>query len=180
MKQRIILSILMLWSFLHFILFAFNGFGINNESSSDNFIWPIDMENWIGDIEYYGFLKSNFFDNLQLFDYKKYDLTEFLIYVILPIFVLSLFNYIRFNQFKLLVDRSQYPILEKHNKDKMIESNDGSIKITPQPNQTNAIKAIIYLLILISLLLTYIIIKKDEKVVIKRNNPLKRDLFRGW
>lgn len=179
MKQRIRLSILMLWSFMHFLLFAFNGFGINDKSSSYSFSLPIDMENWTREIKNVGFLNSNFFGNLQMFDYWNYDLTEFLIYVIFPVFILCLFNYIMFNQFRLLIDKSKTQMLEKQNNDKITDSIEESIKITPQQKFTNDTKAIIYLMVLIFIILVFVVIKnKNQEQKVKK--VMREDDWIGW
>ena len=40
MKQRIRLSILMVWSFVHLLLFAFNGFNFQNRLDSSGYSHP--------------------------------------------------------------------------------------------------------------------------------------------
>lgn len=124
MKQRIRLSILMLWSFMHFLFFAFNGFNFKNKlsysgydyfsksnyySSSSAFLFPpyftYDFSGWINQIKYAGLFDSNFLANFHLHnvDFKYYDITEFLVYVISPIFFLCIFNFVKFNQFRIIV-----------------------------------------------------------------------------
>jgi hypothetical protein len=182
MKQRIRLSILILWSFIHLLLFAFNGFGFNDKYSSSRFWLPFDFENWTNEIKNFGFQNSNFFGNLKLLDNKDYDFTEFIVYVITPILLLGLYNYIRHNQFKLLVDKSHYQMLEKQNNDRIIESIGESIKITPQPKYTNGLKALIYVLILYSLycLIILFLIKKDKEVVKRSNDSFEWSFGEEW
>ena len=124
MKQRIRLSILMLWSFMHLLLFAFNGFNFQNRLDSSGYNWfskssyhtyssaflfppyfTYDFRGWINEIKYVGLFDSNFLANFHFHnvDFKYYDITEFLVYVISPVFFICLYNYIKYNQFRLLV-----------------------------------------------------------------------------
>ena len=107
MKQRIKLSILMLWSFMHFIMFAFNGFKIKSVELTSNFytIFSIlNYRNFMNDVKYVGIFNANFGHlNFYLENTSNYDITEFLVYGIIPIFFLSIYNYIKYNQFGLIV-----------------------------------------------------------------------------
>jgi hypothetical protein len=105
MKQRIRLSILMLWSFMHFLLFAFNGFKIKSVELTSDFytIFKIlNYRNFMNDVKYVGIFNANFW-SFYLENTSNYDVTEFLVYVITPIFFLCIYNFIRFNQFRLII-----------------------------------------------------------------------------
>lgn len=107
MKQRIRLSILMLWSFMHFLLFAFNGFKIKSVELTSDFytIFKIlNYQNFMNDVKYVGIFNAEFSHlNFYLENTSNYDIKEFLVYVITPIFLYCLYNFIKHNQFRLIV-----------------------------------------------------------------------------
>ncbi len=100
MKQRIRLSILMLWSFMHLLLFVFNGY----RSEVISYFWPF--------LEDYNYVLTNNNANsyvskivwkIDILNIEYYDITELLVYGIIPIFFLCIYNYIKFNQFRLII-----------------------------------------------------------------------------
>jgi hypothetical protein len=178
MKQRIRLSILMLWSFMHFLLFAFNGFVFNKEYTSENLFWPHNTESHLYAGQYLP-IENTYW---QVWKIGYYDITEFLFYGITPILFLYLYNFIKHNQFSLIINNSNEKIfLDNPNEINIKESLDESIKIIPQPKQVNGNRAIIFLLIIIFLILIYSVNKKDNQVgvVIRESNWYQKVNERG-
>ncbi len=103
MKQRIKLSILMLWSFMHLLLFAFNGFPFFGEFtySLRDVFYPFNGD--ANNLHLWNALNFPIKYYINILEIESYDFTEFIVYVITPILLLGLYNYIRHNQFRLIV-----------------------------------------------------------------------------
>lgn len=150
-------------------MFAFNGFVFNKEYLGENLFWPY-ITVWQEETYW------------QCWKFGYYDITEFLFYGITPILFLYLYNFIKYNQFSLIVNKSNEKMfLDNPNKINITETLDESIKIIPQSKQVNGTRAIIFLLIIIFLILIYSVNKKDNQVggVIRESNWYQRVNERG-